>query len=167
MGQQVRHAQHRVVSLFADGDGDGGSVLFDHDAVKGQREGHPLVFFNTSVIVSIQESQAAVFKKGILLEIQTGRVDVSAQNPHSVKQRAGSHPEDQECFFHHVSTDQVSGAGDQFFLNHVGQRYAAGGLQAVFHESGAFPFCLAGGKEFFVVLTERIHRREVQFLFFP
>ena len=57
---------------------------------------------------NVLPDEARLKLDAILLEIQTGRVDVSAQNPHSVKQRAGSHSEDQECFFHHLLLFGVS-----------------------------------------------------------
>ena len=88
MNQQVSHAENRVSGVLTNHNIHHRAVLLHHCAVQRQRYGHPLVFFDTAVIVSIQKGQLAVLKQGVLLNIQPRGIYMRPQNLHT-----GSRPQ--------------------------------------------------------------------------
>ena len=53
-------------------------TVFGYDnSVERKRGSYPLIFADTAVVVCLEESHAAVFIKRALLEVYTGRVDMS------------------------------------------------------------------------------------------
>ena len=76
MDQQVGHEEHRVFRFFAHGNFHHRAVLFHDDTVDRQGDRHPLVFFDSAVIMGIQQGKAAVFVQRVLLHIHAGGINV-------------------------------------------------------------------------------------------
>ena len=76
MGQNVRNTELGVTRLFAQAHIHIGAVVFANAAVEGQGNGGPLVLFNTAVVVGLKERELVSLIEGVLLQIQTGRIDV-------------------------------------------------------------------------------------------
>ena len=71
-------------------------ILTDHDTVKGQRKCHILVFFYPAVIVGIQITDPAVLIERILLDIQTGGIDVCGGDTDTVVDILGTNAEKED-----------------------------------------------------------------------
>ena len=67
MDQKVRNAYDRIVIVFADHYVQNRAVLFCDDAVQRERDGHPLVLFDTAVIMRVQICKARILIQRILL----------------------------------------------------------------------------------------------------
>ena len=84
VGQQIVHCKHRVASPAANGHIDQIPVLQRHHAPQLQRDGHPLVFPDTAVIVGLEERQLTVLVERIGLQIQPGGVDMRGADVHTL-----------------------------------------------------------------------------------
>ena len=69
--------------------------------MKRQRQRYPLVVLDAAVVMRIQEGEAVVFVHGVLFQVQTGAVDVSAQDIQARLERLGAKVrEDQRLAVH-------------------------------------------------------------------
>ena len=80
MDQQIRNEEYRIVFVFTDIDLYDGAVLLCNDAVQRQRQGYPLIFLDTAVIMSIQEGKIGILIQRVLLDVQSGGIDMCTQN---------------------------------------------------------------------------------------
>ena len=64
------------MGVFADGELHPAAVGLEDHPVDGQGPGQPLVFLDAAVVVGLQKGQIRVFIKGVLFQVQAGRVDV-------------------------------------------------------------------------------------------
>ena len=87
MDEKVADTHDRIALVFADIDVSRGAVLFADNAVQSKRNGDVLIFFNAAVVVRVQKSKAVGLVQRILFKVETGRVDVSAQNSESFGER--------------------------------------------------------------------------------
>ena len=87
MDQKIRNTKNRILCFLADGQFNNSSILLRHNAMQCQRNGRPLVFLDTAVVMSIQKRHLAVLIQRILLEIQTRRINMSTQNIHTLLHR--------------------------------------------------------------------------------
>lgn len=66
-GANIRDAEFRLAGLFAEADINASAVILANSAVKRKRNGGPLIFFDTAVIVGFKESHGAVLINRALL----------------------------------------------------------------------------------------------------
>ncbi len=85
--QQVGDGEYGIARIFTDTHGYFGAVLFDNGSVQGQRDGKPVVFADTAVVVGFRQCNVGVFIKRSLLEIQTRAIAMRAQQTESFAQR--------------------------------------------------------------------------------
>ena len=124
MDQQIRNADNRIIFIFTDLNIDGRSVLFDHNAMKRHLTGYPLIIFDSAIIVSIRIRKSSFFIKGVLLQIQSGRINMGTNDVHAVFERLITNNEHQDRFPHLVDIDPVSGLQrlsgcNCFFQRHI------------------------------------------------
>ena len=60
MHQKIGYEKDRIVFFFTDIDNDLFSVFLDNNAMYGKRDRHPLIFFDTAVIMGIQECEITI-----------------------------------------------------------------------------------------------------------
>ena len=84
MRQKVCNAKYRVVGFFADMNIHSLAVCFDYHAVNCQRNGRPLVFFYSAVIVCFEICYLGVFVERIRLQIKARAVYVAYDNVDAV-----------------------------------------------------------------------------------
>ena len=76
MGQQVADAVGHIFIVNIHHT----AVFFDDHTFQSKRNGSPLIFFDTAVIVGSEMYQTLLLGNGIGLEVQTGRVDMGGGN---------------------------------------------------------------------------------------
>ena len=84
VGKQIVNDEDRVRLVLADHDIDHRAVGLYHDPMEGEGHGHPLVFLYAPVIVGPEEGQIHVLVKGVLLEVEPGRIDMGCDNIEAV-----------------------------------------------------------------------------------
>ena len=87
MRQQVGDEKDGIFRILSDIDADRRPVRQNDDAVQSQRNRRPLIFFDSAVIMCLQQRQTAVLVERILLQIETGRIDMSAYRLKALCQR--------------------------------------------------------------------------------
>ena len=150
VNQQVGNAEDRV----ADIDTDLRAVFLYDNPVQGQRKRHPLVLLDAAVVMGIQEHQVRVLIQRILLHIQTGRVNMGAQNIHACFQRFLSDDKKRDVFSAVIRVYPVSRLQCPAGSRHILQIPVSGFLRLGAQLRGAFPLGLAGGEEFPVFFRE-------------
>ena len=90
MRQQVGYAEHRVALIVAHVHVYHRAVGLRHNAVQGQRQGYPLVVLDAAVVMGVQEGESVAFVHRVLLQVQTGAVDMGAQDVQARVQRLGA-----------------------------------------------------------------------------
>lgn len=88
MGQKIGYAEYGVAGIVAHVHIDHGAVGFRHHTVKRQRQRYPLVVLDAAIVVSVKEGKPVVLVNRVLLQVQTGAVDVSAQDVQARLERA-------------------------------------------------------------------------------
>ena len=87
MGQQIRNHQQRITRVRTQIHRHLLAALERHHAPQLQGDRHPLILFDSPVIVGFQQGQLTVLIEGIGLEIQTGRINVRSRNLRAMLQR--------------------------------------------------------------------------------
>ena len=82
--QQVVDGEQGVPLPVADGYPDGLAALQGHHAVEFQGDGHPLILADAAVVVGLEEGQLVALIEGVLLQVQTGGVDVGRTDVHAL-----------------------------------------------------------------------------------
>ena len=100
MNQQIRHTEHRILLVFSDHHIHNGAVFLCHNTMDRQRKRYPLIFLDSAVIMSIQIRESGILVKRILFYIHTRRIDMRAEDIHSVGQRLASDLEQHDRFLH-------------------------------------------------------------------
>ena len=80
MYQQIGDEENRILLIFTDIQFYRGAVLLHHYSVNGKRNSNPLIFFYAAVIVSVQIGKSSLLIERILLNIQSGAVNMCSQN---------------------------------------------------------------------------------------
>ena len=76
MGEKIVDDEFRVAFVFSDIDADNASVLFDKNAVKGERGRRPLILSYTAVVMGLEKTEFDLLVKRIGFQIETGRIDM-------------------------------------------------------------------------------------------
>ena len=142
--QQVGDTHHRILVLFPDGKLQHGAVGADHGAVQRHGRGHPLIFFDTAVIMGIQIGQTAVLINGILLDIQSGGVDMGTDQIHSLLQTLLADLHQQNRLFHIYGIDLVACLQALSFFQDFIQIAVTVGSGDCTDVRRTFPLCLSG-----------------------
>ena len=66
MDQKIRYSENRIILLFSYGNIDHTTVFFCDYSVKSQRQCHPLILFDTTIVVGLQKSHLRILIEGIL-----------------------------------------------------------------------------------------------------
>ena len=80
MDQKIADAKYRIFRFLSDIYNCFGPILTDNYAVERQWQCYPLVFFNTSILMGIQQCQICIFIQWILFQIQSRRIDMRAKD---------------------------------------------------------------------------------------
>ena len=80
-------AEYRIIVLFTYIDVYCLAVFKAYNAVKGKRNGNPLVLFDSAVVVGVQVNHEVAFVKGVLLDVKARGIDVGSKNVHSLFDR--------------------------------------------------------------------------------
>ena len=161
MGQKVVDIEDRVAVVFAHADIHTGTVFLHHNAVQRKRGGHPLIFTDAPVIVSLEETHAVFFIERALFEIKTGRINVRGRDPDTLAQRLAADGEKEEIFAAVIiiifaATFQLVTERVRFKALFFGQRYGS------FHR---LAFGFGRVKEGGVSAREVIGRIDMRFVF--
>ena len=108
MDQQVGYENYRIAVLFSDTDIDRCSVFLCHDSVNCQRHCHPLIFLYTAVIMCVKVNKFGILVQRFLFQIKTRRIDMCAENSHSLLKRISSDVKQRNCLSHKRSVHLVS-----------------------------------------------------------
>ena len=119
--QQVGDKKYRLVLIFSHAQNHCLAALFDDHAVDRQRQRHILVFFDAAVIVRVQIGNLAVLIQGILLDVQTGRIDVGAEYVHAVLKGLRADLEKDDRLIHPDAVDLVARRELSSFRNSFAQ----------------------------------------------
>ena len=84
MRKNVGNAENRICFVFPDYNIYNTAIFFADKTVNRKGQGCPLVFFDAAVIVGVEICNVVFFVKGILFCIQTGRINMSSKNVHSL-----------------------------------------------------------------------------------
>ena len=156
--QQVRHAEDRVAFCLADADFDDRAVLLDDDAVQCERQRDPLVLLDAAVVMRVEVGEAAVLVERVLLDIESARVDVRAEDGQALFQRLLADLEQHDALLHVDGIDLVAGlellAGTQDIL----QVAVTGALCLAHGLSDALALRLARGEEIAVASGQFLER---------
>ena len=129
MRKKIADVQDRIVFILPDHNIQDRTVFFCHNAVDRKRKGHPLVFLDSAVIMRVQISQVRILIQRVLLDIQSGRIDVCTKNIHPLCDIFRSHMIQRDGLFHAHIVQLVAGhdlfAAGKFLL----QAYKTGSLR--------------------------------------
>ena len=109
MGQQVVNGELGVSFPIAHGDADHIPVFQSHHTVELQRDGYPLVLAQAAVVVGLKERELVSLIEGVLLQIQTGRIDVGRADVGTLVQILLTHHRQHHRFPAVHPVDLVSG----------------------------------------------------------
>ena len=73
-----------------------------------QRHCYPLILLDAAVVMSIQKNHVGVLVQRILLQIQTGRVDMRSQNIHTILNRFRTDLEQNQRLIHADAVNTVA-----------------------------------------------------------
>ena len=99
MGKQVCYGKCRFVFPFTDGNINLCPVLLNDDTVECKRHCNPLVLLNSTVIVGIEVRHLCILIQRVLFDVDSRRVDMRAENIHSVYKRLRACLEKYNGFF--------------------------------------------------------------------
>ena len=88
-GQKIGNGKNGISLVLPHRHGDPLAVGADHHAMQRQRDGGPLVFFDSAVIVGFEHRKLCFFIKGTGLEVNARRVNMGGDNPHALFERFG------------------------------------------------------------------------------
>ena len=109
MNQQIRNTEYRIIFFLSNIDLCYTAILFCNYAVQCQRNGYPLIFLDSTIVMRIQISQLCIFVQRILLQIQTRRINMSSKNIHSFFDILASDDKQGNCLFHKHIVYTVTG----------------------------------------------------------
>ena len=113
MRKDVRDAENRIFRIVSDCNIDLCAVGLDHDSIDGKRACNPLILLDSTIIVRIQVYNSGfvelVFIDGILLGVESGRIDVSSQDVHTLADFITADVEQNQALAHLVVVDLVTG----------------------------------------------------------
>ena len=89
VGQKIGNGKNGISLVLPHRHGDPLAVGADHHAMQRQRDGGPLVFFDSAVIVGFEHRKLCFFIKGTGLEVNARRVNMGGDNPHALFERFG------------------------------------------------------------------------------
>ena len=89
VGQKIGNGKNGISLVLPHRHGDPLAVGTDHHAVQCQRDGSPLVFFDSAVVVGFEHRKLCFFIKGTGLEVNARRVNMGGDNPHAFFERFG------------------------------------------------------------------------------
>ena len=153
--EQVGDAEDRIRRILTDHDRNDRAVLFGDDAVDGERDGHPLIFLDSAVIVRIQIGKLGILVGRDLLDVQARRIDVGAEDAHALFKRLLAEDEERNGLVHVDGVDLIARAERFPCGNHFLQVAVSGFLRKADRLGGALALGLAGGQEFGVARAER------------
>ena len=90
MRQQIGDAENGIARLLADGNGQRRAVLTNDRTVQRQRNGSPLVFLDTAVIVGLKEALLALLIKRTGLQIKAGAINMRYADAHALRYAAAA-----------------------------------------------------------------------------
>ena len=162
--QQIADAHHRVGGILTNDDVHFGAVLLAHHAVQRQRTGHPLVLLDTAVVVGIGVGKISIFIEGVLLQVDAGRVGVSAYDVDALIQRMLTDEEQHHGFIHAVDVHLVAGVQELACLDGVLHVDVAGSLGHIDGGQSAFTLGLACIQKGFVAGCRIFQSRQSGFV---
>ena len=115
MRKQICHTENRIAGILADVDLDRTAVCLDDHTMQRKRNCSPLVFLDTAVVMRFEQCHLAVLVKRILLQIQTGRVDMCCAEPHAICNRRSAYNGSDHCLATVILVDLIAS-----FQRHAG-----------------------------------------------
>ena len=109
MDQQITDSNNGITRLVTNIDLHHCAVFFCHNSVQRQWQRYPLIFLDTPIVMGVQKHQILILIHGILLNIQTGRVDMCTQNIHSFTDRLLTNDKHCQRFPHMIVIYFVAG----------------------------------------------------------
>ena len=125
MGQKIGYAEYGVAGIVAHIHVNHGAVGFRHHTVKRQRQRHPLVVLDAAIVVSVEEGKPVVLVNRVLLQVQTGAVDVGAQDIQARLERLGADVSQNERLAMHASPYFAARFERAALANHILKRFIA------------------------------------------
>ena len=108
MRQEVGNAKYRIAFVVAHVHVYHGAVSFGHHAMQGQRQRYPLVVLDAAIVMRVEEGKAVALVHGVLLQVETGAVDVGAQDVQALLQRLGADVRKDERLAVHASPHLIA-----------------------------------------------------------
>ena len=125
MGQKIGYAEYGVAGIVAHIHVNHGAVGFRHHTVKRQRQRYPLVVLDAAIVVSVEEGKPVVLVNRVLLQVQTGAVDVGAQDIQARLERLGADVSQNERLAMHASPYFAARFERAALANHILKRFIA------------------------------------------
>ena len=108
MDQKITDTKYRIFRLVTDTHLHGRTIFFRDHTVQCQRQCHPLIFLDASIIMGIQHGKTGILVERILFDIHTRGVNVRAQNIHTVFQVFFSDDKHRKPFSHVIDVNPVA-----------------------------------------------------------
>ena len=149
-GEQISHAENRVVLILADIDGDFLTAVLNDNAVQREGDCRPLILLYTAVIMGLEKCELLLLIKRVLLQIHAGGVDVSRSEADALIQRQLAHYTEYDRLF---TVDKVELIPGFVFLSSL-KLLEAGSLGKSYCLGNSLALGLSSIKESLVVLAE-------------
>ncbi len=124
--QKIGYAEHRVAGVVAHVHVHHSAVGLGDNAMERQRQGYPLVVLDAAVVMGVQEGEPVAFVHGVLLQVQTGAVDVRAQDVQARIQRLSADAGKDERLTVHAGPHLVAGFKSRARRKRFAKRLVAG-----------------------------------------
>ena len=107
--KQVGNADDGIGGIFTDNDVNKRAVLLCNNAVHCKGHCNPLILFDTAVVMRVEICKIGVLIEGILLKVNAGGVNMSADDVQTLENGLFADFEKHERFAHEVGIDAVAG----------------------------------------------------------
>ena len=98
MWQQVGYAENRIVFIFTDGDGNNRTVFLVNVTVQSQRNGWPLVFLDTTIVMWSEVTQFCFFKQWAWFQVKSWGINMSCKDLNAFFDWTGTHSTEDQRF---------------------------------------------------------------------
>ena len=154
MDQKIRNEKYRIILIIAHAQDHCLAVFLHNDAVNRKRDRHILVFLDASVIVGVQICDIAVLIERILLDIESGGVNVRTDNVDAVFEGRLADFKQNHGFVHPYAVYSVTGLQFAAFSTYLIEFPVTVGLRLIDKAVHTLTFCLTAAQKFLIIFCE-------------
>ena len=153
MYQQIADSYDWIAVILTDIQLDNRFVLLHDYTMQRQRQGYPLILFDTAVIMRIQHCEFLILIQRILFDIQTRRIHMCSQNIASGSHRLLTDQKQCNSLAHIVGIHLITAFQRFFVFDDILQIAISVGFRNPDTFTYTFTFSLAVGNIFFISFT--------------